>query len=511
MTIRVGANFDPLPCNAFSAILGSAGPSAVYRDFSGAPMPSTWYPAALANALHGSDLDTAEDIGATFSSAIGTTCPFPSVWYYGLDANPPGGTIDFASVVLHELGHGLGFLTFVNLKSGAKLSGFDDVFMLHLERHGASPSAFPSMTDAQRAAASSDTGNLHWVGPHVEAASGVLTEGRVGSHVRMYAPDPPQSGSSVSHWDTALSPDQVMEPSYTGALQEPDLEIALFQDIGWKTVLDCHYSINPTVASFPPVGGSGSVTVTAPAGCSWTVTNPVPGVVITSGRSGTGNGHVNYSVAANSGSTPRSGTLTVAGQAFTLTQAGSPVETFADVPPGHVFFPFIEALAEAGITGGCLSQPPQYCPDLGVKRDQMAVFLLRGLHGAGYQPDPAMGTVFTDVPASQPFASWIEQLAREAISGGCGAATYCPDLVVTRDQMAVLLLRAKHGAGYQPPPATGSRFTDVPASQPFADWIEQLEREGISGGCGATTYCPGATVTRGQMAVFLVRTFGLLL
>ncbi len=52
-------------------------------------------------------------------------------------------------------------------------------------------------------------------------------------------------------------------------------------------------------------------------------------------------------------------------------------------------------------------------------------------------------------------------------------------------------------------------FTDVPASQSFAKWIEQLAREGITGGCGATTYCPDATVTRGQMAVFLIRAFNL--
>ena len=134
---------------------------------------------------------------------------------------------------MHELGHGLGFLPSVNLTSGAKLIGFDDTFILNLERHGASPSDYPSMTNAQRVAASTDTGNLHWVGDNVKASSGVLTTGKVGDHVRMFAPNPAQPGSSVSHWDTVLTPNQLMEPIYTGPLHNPVLELPLFQDIGW--------------------------------------------------------------------------------------------------------------------------------------------------------------------------------------------------------------------------------------------------------------------------------------
>ena len=88
VTIRVSATFDPLSCTATSAVLGSAGPNAIFRDFSGAPVPATWYPVALANALHGSDLDPGGvDISARFNSALGSTCPFPRSWYYGLDGN----------------------------------------------------------------------------------------------------------------------------------------------------------------------------------------------------------------------------------------------------------------------------------------------------------------------------------------------------------------------------------------------------------------------------------------
>jgi glucose/arabinose dehydrogenase len=187
--------------------------------------------------------------------------------------------------------------------------------------------------------------------------------------------------------------------------------------------------------------------------------------------------------------------------------------TFTDVPPTHPFFAWVEALIEAGITGGCATNPPQFCPDAGTTRREMAVFLLRGIHGAQYQPPAATGTMFTDVAATDQFAEWIEQLAREGITGGCSTnpPRYCPGAGATRGEMAVFLLRAKHGAGFLPPPATGTMFIDVPITHPLARWIEQLAREGITGGCSASPprYCPNATVTRGQMAVFLIRTFNL--
>jgi hypothetical protein len=85
----------------------------------------------------------------------------------------------------------------------------------------------------------------------------------------------------------------------------------------------CSFSINPTSASQPAGGGTGSVTVTATAGCAWTAVSNATFITITSGSSGTGNGTVNYSVAANTGSTSRTGTLTIAGLTFTVTQAGT--------------------------------------------------------------------------------------------------------------------------------------------------------------------------------------------
>ena len=76
--IRVDANFDPLPCNSTSAVLGSAGATTVHRDFTGAPLANTWYPQALANSRAGIDLSPGtSDIAAQFNSSIGTTCALP--------------------------------------------------------------------------------------------------------------------------------------------------------------------------------------------------------------------------------------------------------------------------------------------------------------------------------------------------------------------------------------------------------------------------------------------------
>jgi hypothetical protein len=180
---------------------------------------------------------------------------------------------------------------------------------------------------------------------------------------------------------------------------------------------------------------------------------------------------------------------------------------FADVAPGDQFHAAILKVARAGITGGCGSG--NYCPQNATTRGEMAVFLLRGEHGGAYQPAAATGMVFDDVATDTPFAKWIEQVAAEGITQGCGSGNYCPAGLVTRDQMAVFLLRAKHGGSYQPPSATGTVFSDVPADAPFAKWIERVAAEGISSGCGGGKYCPGDTVSRAQMAAFLARTFGL--
>jgi hypothetical protein len=186
------------------------------------------------------------------------------------------------------------------------------------------------------------------------------------------------------------------------------------------------------------------------------------------------------------------------------------VVDFLDVPAGNLYHDAVVTMAREGITSGCGSG--RYCPTDLVRRDQMAVFLLRGKHGGAYQPPPATGAVFSDVSIATPFARWIEQLGMEGVTGGCGLGSpppYCPSDVVTRDQMAVFLLRSKHGSAFLPPAATGTVFADVHADTFLARWMEQMKTDGLSSGCGAGNYCPSGTVTRGEMAAFIKRTFAL--
>ena len=180
---------------------------------------------------------------------------------------------------------------------------------------------------------------------------------------------------------------------------------------------------------------------------------------------------------------------------------------FTDVPPEDLFHDDVCAIGRAGITAGCGGG--EYCRNAAVRRDQMAVFLLKAEHGSSYVP-PACAGAFPDVPCPSLFANWVEQLATEGITAGCGSGNYCPDSAVTRAQMAAFLLKTEHGTTYSPPDCQGI-FGDVACPSQFANWIEALYGEGITGGCQAAPllYCPDNPNTRGQMAVFLRKTFGL--
>ncbi len=181
---------------------------------------------------------------------------------------------------------------------------------------------------------------------------------------------------------------------------------------------------------------------------------------------------------------------------------------FLDVPQADGFHAAVEKVFRNGITAGCGGG--NYCRNSSVTRAQMAVFLLKSEHGSTYVPPACIG-VFTDVectPTPAFAVNWIEQLSNEGITGGCGGGNYCPGGPVTRAQMAVFLLKAEHGSSYTPPACTGI-FQDVSCMSQFAAWIEQLFHENITGGCGGGNYCPANPNTRGQMAVFLVKAFGL--
>jgi hypothetical protein len=179
------------------------------------------------------------------------------------------------------------------------------------------------------------------------------------------------------------------------------------------------------------------------------------------------------------------------------------VVDFFDVPPGHPFHANIVELARAEVTAGCGGG--NYCPSDPVTRAQMAVFLLKGAHGADWVPDD-VGQYFLDVPPGSFAAEWINYIASQAITGGCGTNIYCPDNPVTRAQMAVFILKT---LGNYYPPFVPQIFDDVPPGAFAYDFINGIYNQGITGGCSVVPklYCPENLVTRGQMAVFIDRAF----
>jgi hypothetical protein len=184
--------------------------------------------------------------------------------------------------------------------------------------------------------------------------------------------------------------------------------------------------------------------------------------------------------------------------------------SFADVPTSNNFYRFIETLLHNGITSGC--NATDYCPATPTARDQMAVFVLVAKEGAGYAP-PACGgvTMFPDVPASSPFCRWIEELARRGVVAGCGGGNYCPSGSVTREQMAVFVLRTLEPSLAPPLCAPPNIYLDVPETSGFCRWIEELSNRAVVSGCGGGNYCPIGLVTRDQMGVFIGVTFSLAL
>jgi hypothetical protein len=236
--IHVSVQMTALPCDATSAVLASTGASSVHRDFPSAPLPATWYPQALANALAGVDLDpSSADIETQFNGALGSSGCLPGTTFYlGLDGHPGANQFDMLTTVLHELAHGLGFATFADFSTGQKMGGLDDAFLVDVQEQGASPAALSAMTDAQRVSAAQSDPELYWSGPSVQAAAATLSAGLIAGHVRLYAPATLAPGSSVAHYATALTPNQLMEPFYTGPTRDLTLTTDLLRDVGWSRV-----------------------------------------------------------------------------------------------------------------------------------------------------------------------------------------------------------------------------------------------------------------------------------
>jgi len=187
--IKVGASFQRLNCTATGATLGSAGANWIDRDFPGAPRPGIWYHAALADSIAGVDLDPIPedpaDIVSRFNGDLGKPdCLAGTTWYYGLDGKTPAGSINFLNVVMHEIGHGLGFQGFLDKFTGqfGDFDGtgprsdtytqyaFDNVLGIGFND--------PASTPAQRAEVMKTSGRLVWSGQRVKNEAALVLDNR---------------------------------------------------------------------------------------------------------------------------------------------------------------------------------------------------------------------------------------------------------------------------------------------------------------------------------------------
>lgn len=234
--IKVSAAFDPLGGTMSGATLGLASPSWLVDGVNGGVDSTTLYPLALANQIENQDLaplvPAVYDAQSIFNSDVDGPVVLGSASFSyrtSVSQPVPPDTVDFFGVVLHELGHGLGFISLINKTTGVLSgNGNPDIFTRNLARITAGPTTtlLTEMDDAQRLSAITSVNQLNWVGPSVVADQG--------GTVLMYAPNPAVPGSSVSHWDTTVTPNELMEPAYTSDGVKIGLTLQALADIGWK-------------------------------------------------------------------------------------------------------------------------------------------------------------------------------------------------------------------------------------------------------------------------------------
>jgi hypothetical protein len=223
--ITVNARFAPLGQN----VLGSAGPGFVWHDFARAPRPKTWYVDAVANKHAGHQLSRQPDINAQFSSNF-------RAWWFGA-GRAPAGRVDFTSVVLHELGHGLGFV------GAGRVGGGRGTVRIGTPRL---PLAFDRYTEGQlgsrligfpdpsaKLAKALTNKHVYFDSPQVRAANG-------GKRAKVYAPRPFQPGSSYSHLSEGFygpgNRNSLMTPvlNYAETIRTPGpITRAIFANVGW--------------------------------------------------------------------------------------------------------------------------------------------------------------------------------------------------------------------------------------------------------------------------------------
>ncbi len=252
--ITITANWQ----NIGGTVLGFAGANDYEINFSGAPFPNTWYPAALANKLAGTDLNPGtSDISCTFNSSTN--------WYLGTNGNTPSGQYDFVSVVLHELGHGLGSIGGSSESNGVGTYGFSGTPVIwdrFIENNSAQNlTTFGSPSTALGGQLRGN--NLHWDGEFgVSELNGVRP--------RIYAPSTWDDGSSYSHLNESSygfgNENSLMTPfiGAAEAIHDPGpAMLGMFEDMGWSIFPSCRFTNVSLVSSTPcnPATGNFDMTI----------------------------------------------------------------------------------------------------------------------------------------------------------------------------------------------------------------------------------------------------------
>jgi hypothetical protein len=205
-TIVVQGSFAGLPCNAGGGVLAQAGALQIFADFDNAPIPATWFGAALANAIAGEDFYALsigvppgepdpgpfappfnDEIIANFNGNVGqANCVAGPGWYYGLDNNPGPGQIDFLNTFMHEVAHGLGFQNFMDDATGQLAGDMQDIYTTFSFDNTAGLTHAEMSTDAERQASVINTGNVVWIGNTVTAEAPNVLDDR--QFMEIYAP-----------------------------------------------------------------------------------------------------------------------------------------------------------------------------------------------------------------------------------------------------------------------------------------------------------------------------------
>jgi hypothetical protein len=162
-------------------------------------------------------------------------------------------------------------------------------------------------------------------------------------------------------------------------------------------------------------------------------------------------------------------------------------QMFIDVPPSAYYFDAVNLMAAQHITSGCA--PDYYCPLSQVTRAQMAVFIVRAVMG-GDDFTCTAGPYFDDTPSTAFGFQCIQKFKDLLITTGCGTRLFCPASPVTRDQMAVFIIRARYGAAAAFDFPGTAYFSDVPSGAFAFEYIQRMKEDNITNGCSASDYCP---------------------